>query len=60
VGLLQFCGDVGGTLGPLVGTALFAGDTSVPYLGTAAIVACAAPLSIWLAVLEARARGGAA
>lgn len=55
VGLLQLCGDVGGMLGPLVGTALFAGSTIVPYVGTAALVACASPLVVWLARIEARA-----
>jgi MFS family permease len=52
VGMLQLCGDLGGMLGPLVGTALFAGNTRVPYLGTAAFVACAIPLSLWLARVE--------
>lgn len=53
-GLLQLCGDVGGMLGPLVGTALFAGNTAVPYLGTAALLACFVPLAAWLARVEAR------
>ena len=39
-GLLQLCGDVGGMLGPLVGTALFAGSVALPYLGTAALLTC--------------------
>ncbi len=56
VGLLQFCGDVGGMLGPLVGTALFAGNTAVPYLGTSALVVCFMPLAMWLASVEARRR----
>ncbi len=63
VGLLQFCGDLGGTLGPLVGTALLVSSTAIPYLGTAALVLAGAPLAIWLAVLETRsrsARGGEA
>lgn len=51
-GLLQLTGDCGGTLGPLVGTALFADHTAVPYLGAAALVACALPLAVWLASLE--------
>lgn len=55
VGMFQLCGDVGGTLGPLVGTALFAGNTAVPYLATAALVACFVPLALWLARLERRA-----
>jgi MFS family permease len=54
VGLLQLCGDVGGMLGPLVGTALFAKDTRVPYLLTAGLVACFVPVAAWLARLEMR------
>ena len=53
VGLLQLCGDVGGMLGPLVGTALLAGDTAVPYLVTAALVACLTPIGVWLSRIEA-------
>jgi MFS family permease len=60
VGALQVCGDVGGMLGPLVGTALLARDTAVPYLGTAALVVCSLPLAAWLARLEARASSGRA
>lgn len=48
-GVLQLCGDVGGMLGPLVGTALFAGSTGVPYLLTAALVAAFVPVALWLA-----------
>jgi len=55
-GLLQLCGDVGGMMGPLVGTTLFAGSTAVPYLGTAALLACFVPLAAWLATVEARAK----
>ena len=51
-GLLQFCGDVGGMLGPLVGTAFFARSTSVPYLGTAALLACLVPVAAWLGKVE--------
>jgi MFS family permease len=54
-GLLQLCGDVGGMLGPLVGTALFAGNTAVPYVGTACLLACFVPVAAWLARQEARA-----
>jgi MFS family permease len=53
-GLLQLCGDVGGMLGPLVGTALFARNTAVPYLGTAALLACFVPVGAWLARIETR------
>jgi MFS family permease len=55
VGLMQFCGDVGGMLGPLVGTALLAGSTAVPYVGTAALAACSVPLAAWLGSVETRA-----
>ncbi|HEX8795145.1 MAG TPA: MFS transporter [Polyangiaceae bacterium] len=48
-GVLQLCGDLGGMAGPLVGTALFAGSTTMPYLGTAAFVACFFPVAAWLA-----------
>lgn len=51
-GLLQFCADVGGVLGPLVGTVLLSGSTALPYLGTAALVAAFAPLGLWLARIE--------
>jgi hypothetical protein len=54
-GLLQLCGDVGGMLGPLVGTALFAGSVAIPYLGTAALVAGFVPAAAWLARIERRA-----
>ena len=54
-GLLQFCGDLGGMLGPLIGTALFAGDVAIPYLGTAALVAAFVPAAAWLARIERRA-----
>jgi hypothetical protein len=42
-------------LGPLVGTALFAGNNAIPYLGTAALVACFVPVAVWLARIETRA-----
>jgi MFS family permease len=54
-GLLQLCGDLGGMIGPLVGTALLVGNTAVPYVGTAALLACFIPVAAWLAALEARA-----
>jgi MFS family permease len=54
VGLMQFCGDVGGMLGPLVGTALLAGTTAVPYVGTAVLAACFVPLAVWLSRVETR------
>ncbi|HEY4119612.1 MAG TPA: MFS transporter [Byssovorax sp.] len=51
-GLLQLSGDVGGMLGPLVGTALFAGSTTTPYLFAAAVVACFIPAALWLRRVE--------
>ncbi len=56
-GLLQLSGDVGGMLGPLVGTMLFARSMAIPYLGTAALVAAFIPLAVWLTREERRARG---
>ena len=55
VGLMQLCADAGGMLGPLIGTALFAGSTLLPYLATAGLVACFVPVALWLARLERRA-----
>jgi MFS family permease len=55
-GLLQLCGDLGGMLGPLVGTSLFAGNVAIPYVGTAALVACFLPIALWLVRLERAAR----
>ncbi len=48
-GLLQLCGDVGGTLGPLVGTALFTGSSELPYLATAVGLVGFLPVALWLA-----------
>jgi MFS family permease len=53
-GLLQLCGDLGGVIGPLVGTALFTGNTAVPYVGTAALLTCFVPVAAWLARVEGR------
>jgi DHA1 family multidrug resistance protein-like MFS transporter len=47
-GILQLCGDAGGMLGPLVGTALFANASTVPYLLTAGLVLCFVPVAMWL------------
>jgi MFS family permease len=54
VGLMQLCGDAGGMLGPLIGTALFEGSTKLPYLGAAGLVTCFIPVALWLARLERR------
>ncbi len=55
VGLLQLCGDLGGMIGPLLGTALLATDTAIPYVGTAVLVIGCAPIAAWLAGPEMRA-----
>jgi MFS family permease len=52
VGMLQLCGDLGGTLGPLVGTALLASNLTTPYLVSAALATLAAPLAFRLAKAE--------
>jgi MFS family permease len=54
VGMLQLCGDVGGTLGPLIGTAILAHDMRTPYLVAAALTASALPLAAGIALKEAR------
>jgi hypothetical protein len=46
---------VGGMFGPLVGTALFAGNSALPYLETAALLVCFLPFALWLADAELRA-----
>ena len=46
VGALQVCGDAGGALGPLVGTALFTTSVAVPYLVSAAVAAAFVPLTV--------------
>ena len=48
VGALQVCGDAGGALGPLVGTALFTTNVAVPYLVSAAVAAAFIPLTVSL------------
>ncbi len=52
VGMLQLCGDLGGTLGPLVGTALLATDLTTPYLLSAGLTALVLPLALRLAWAE--------
>jgi MFS family permease len=47
VGVMQLCSDVGGMLGPLVGTALLAGSRA--YLAAAALLVLFVPVAIWLA-----------
>lgn len=47
VGLMQLCGDVGGMLGPLVGTAFLSAGAA--YVAAAAILSLMLPLAIGLA-----------
>jgi len=47
VGLMQLCGDVGGMLGPLVGTAVLSGGSA--YVAAAVLLACMLPLAFRLA-----------
>ena len=51
VGVMQLCGDVGGMLGPLVGTAILAGGSA--YVAAAVLLALMLPLAINLAREEA-------
>jgi MFS family permease len=55
VGVLQLFGDIGGTLGPLVGTVLLRDSLRAPYLVAAALVTCLVPFAVRLA---ARGRSG--
>ena len=48
VGALQVCADLGGMLGPLIGTALFAGPLDIPYYVSAAVLAAFLPGAIYL------------
>lgn len=48
IGVMQVCSDLGGALGPLVGTSLFSGR-SLPYFVSAVVVACFLPVALWLA-----------
>ena len=50
VGMLQVTGDVGGMLGPLVGTAIFGGGRA--YLVAAALLGAFVPLAAWLSKVE--------
>ncbi len=48
VGLFQLCGDVGGSLGPLIGATLLAAGTATPYLAGAGVSVAALPVALWL------------
>jgi MFS family permease len=52
VGAIQLLGDVGGTLGPIAGTTLFAYGQALPFVVSAAVCACAIPFGLWLVRLE--------
>lgn len=47
-GVLQLCGDAGGMIGPLLGTALLAHGTALPYVVSAIALVCFAPAALWL------------
>jgi MFS family permease len=49
VGLQQLCGDIGGSLGPIVGTMLFGVGPAIPYVVCAALAAAFLPVAVWLA-----------
>jgi MFS family permease len=53
-GAMQFFADVGGVLGPIVGTVLLARGQAVPYLIGAAAAMLALPVALWLVRLERR------
>ena len=52
VGALQLFGDIGGTLGPVVGSSLFAYSTATPFLVSAVAAACAFPVGLYLVRAE--------
>ena len=62
VGLVQLSGDVGGLLGPIVGTLLAGGDPGTPYVVSAALVLVALPAAVYIMFhrppLQAIAAGG--
>jgi MFS family permease len=54
VGALQVTADIGGSLGPLCGTALFGGWIAAPFLFAAAVNALLFPVGVWLVGVERR------
>jgi MFS family permease len=56
-GALQLCSDVGGVLGPIVGTSLVGRSTWGPYLLAAVVLTLVLPAALWLARLEHRTGG---
>lgn len=54
VGVIQLLGDVGGTLGPIVGATLFAHSQGAPFLASAVLCVCVVPVGLWLVRVENR------
>ncbi len=52
VGCLQLFGDLGGTLGPIIGTSMFGMMGAAPYVATAALLVLVLPFIGWLASAE--------
>ena len=52
VGAIQLLGDVGGSLGPIVGTTLFAYGRAWPFVVSALVCASVMPFGLWLVRLE--------
>ena len=59
VGAVQLFGDIGGSLGPVVGGALFARSTGAPFWVSALVTGCALPAGLWLVRAERHARAQA-
>ena len=59
VGGLQVATDIGGSLGPLAGTALFSGSFATPYLFAAGVSACLIPFALILVRADARTKAEA-
>jgi len=51
-GTLQLCGDIGGVLGPIMGTTLVAYGPMTPYLCAAVILLLVMPIALWLVRIE--------
>jgi MFS family permease len=49
VGAVQLLGDVGGSLGPVIGAALLARSTGAPFWVSALVMVGAIPAALWLA-----------
>jgi MFS family permease len=53
-GVLQLYGDLGGALGPIVGTELLAHGSATPYLLSAGLLVLVLPIALWLGRRERR------